>query len=149
MKKILVSCLVLFLLFTPKAFAAESEVVGSDELNRIITETTVVEPRYTYLGYMTVGLDIYEDGRIVYGGSARAPYHNVRITLYLQRSTNGLFWEELEGTVKTAYDSVSADGGRTVDADDYFYRVKIITDVMDADRNIIETATGYSDSERY
>ncbi|MBP3702026.1 MAG: hypothetical protein J6I64_09045 [Lachnospiraceae bacterium] len=149
MKRVLTCWLIFLLLFTSTAFASESIDASDQEIERIITETMVVEPRYTYLGYMTVGLEIDENGNITYGGTARAPYYDLRITLYLQCSTNGVFWEDLEGTVKTGYDHVSVDGGRTVSEGDCFYRVKIVTDIFDSDRNIIETATGYSSEERY
>ena len=98
---------------------------------------------------MTIGLEIDENGHLIYGGSARAPYRDMRITVYLQRSETGFFWEDLAGTVKTGYDSLILEEERDLAADDFFYRAKIVTDIFDSDRNIIETATGYSDSERY
>ena len=149
MKRLIVSFLCCLLLFTSTAFASEMISVSDEEIERVITETMIVEPRYTYLGHMTVGIDIDSNGNIVYGGSARSAYRYVRITLTLQRSSNGMFWDDLETTIKKAYDNVNADGGRTVEEGDYFYRVKIVTDVFDSNNNIIETASGYSTEKRY
>ena len=149
MKKVICFCLLFTLFFTSTALASDSVDLDDSDVQRITTETTVVEPRYTYLGHMTVGLEIDANGYITYGGTARAPYRNLRITLYLQHSTNGLFWDDLETTIKTGYDYVSVGGERTVTESNAYYRVKIVTDVMDSDRNIIETATGYSDAEQY
>ena len=60
-----------------------------------------------------------------------------------------MFWEDLAGTVKTGYDNLALEEERDLPEDDCFYRAKIVTDVYDANRNIIETATGYSSEERY
>ena len=149
MKRIISFFMVFMLLFTSTAFASEVTAADDQSEQDVITETVVVNPRYTYLDYMKVGMEIDNNGKITYGGSARAINRNVRITLYLQRSTNGLFWDDLEATVKTAYDNVAADGWRNVTPGNYYYRVKIVTDVMDSNRNIIETATGYSSEEQY
>ena len=149
MKRWFVCFIFFLLLFTSTAFASETASSTNQETEGIIVETNLVEPRYDYLAYMSVSVDIDANGNLTYGGSARSAYRYVRITLTLQRSTNGLFWDDLESTIKKAYDNVSAAGGRTVEEGDFFYRVKIITDVFDSNNNIIETATGYSSEERY
>lgn len=149
MKKFFACYLCFLLLFTSIALASETVDVNDQDIGQIITETVIVEPRYTYLGHMTVGLEIDSNGYLTYGGSARSLNRYVRISLYLQVSSNGIFWDDLESTVKKAYDNVATDGSRTVEENDYFYRVKIVTDVFDSNNNIIETATGYSSEERY
>ena len=149
MKRVVGLLLIFVMLFTSTSFASEMVEVDSQEIEQNIMQEMIVEPRYTYLAYMTVGLEIDENGRIAYVGSARSLNHNIRITLYLQRSTNGFIWEDLEATVKTAYDNVATSGWRNVTEGNYYYRVKIVTDVMDSNRNILETATGYSSQEQY
>ncbi len=149
MKKILCVWLVFVMLFSSMAYADELPEPDRQDINRVAMETMLVEPRYTYIGYMTIGLEIDANGHLIYGGSACAPYRNLRITVYLQRSTNGAFWEDIAGTVKTGYDNLDLEEERNLPEDDFFYRAKIVTDVFDSNRNIIETATGYSSEERY
>lgn len=148
MKRVLICCLIFMMLFTSTALATESNEIDNLE-EYIVVYDNSIQPRYQYIGYMTVGLYIDESGNLDYNGAARAPYRNIRITLTLQRSTNGFIWEDLESYVKKGYDNVMTGGERTVAAGDYFYRAKIITDVYDSNNNIVETATAYSSEERY
>ena len=147
MRRCVLFFLVFTLLFSSSALAndvtLDSEPIDSIEFN------LEGSPRYSYLTYMTIGLDIDENGYLSYGGSARTIGYDLRITVTLQRSNNGVFWDDLESYVKTGRDYVSVSGSRTVEEGDYFYRAKIITDVFDSNRNILETATGYSSEERY
>ena len=148
MKRVLICCLIFMMLFTSTALAEESSE-GNIQDEYVVVYDNSIQPRYQYISLMSIGLYIDENGFLEYSGSARAPYRNLRITLTLQRSTNGFIWEDLEAYVKRGYDNVGAGSDRTVAAGDYFYRAKIITDVYDSNNNIVETATGYSDSERY
>ena len=148
MKRILICCLMFMMLFTSTALAVESDEGDVPEENIVVYDNSV-QPRYKYIAYMTVGLYIDENGNLDYSGAARAGYRNLRITLTLQRSTNGLFWDDLESYVKNGYDNVMTGGERTVAPGDYFYRAKITTDVYDSNNNIIETSTAYSSEERY
>ncbi|MBQ1931297.1 MAG: hypothetical protein II347_04040 [Lachnospiraceae bacterium] len=148
MKRVLVYFLIFMMLFTSTALAVESNEVD-DQGECVVVYDNSVQPRYRYIVLMTVGLYIDENGNLDYNGSANVPNRNLRITLTLQRSTNGLFWEDLESYVKRGYDNLGAGGERTVAPGDYFYRAKIITDVYDSNNNIVETATGYSSEERY
>lgn len=149
MKRVLSCWLILMMLFTSTALGTENTGAISQEIEVTIEEKTIVEPRYTYIAYMTIGLNIDANGNLGYSGSACAANHNLRITLTLQRSTNGIFWDELESIVKTGYYDVASGSTRTVPEGDYFYRAKIVAEVLDSNRNVIETATGYSDAERY
>ena len=149
MKKILMVALVLMMLMTSTAMAEEQIPAGDPELTGVIAETVMVEPRFTYIGYVTVGLEIDANGRIVYGGSACAPYRNMRITVHLQRSNNGLFWDEIFSHIQTGYDSVGLEESMYVTEGNKYYRAKVIVDVFDANRNIIETTTVYSSEEQY
>ena len=148
MKRILICCLIFMMLFSSTVLADEGNE-GEVQKEYIVIYDNAIQPRYQYISAMTVGLYIDENGFLDYNGSARAPYRNIRITLTLQRSTNGLFWDDLESYVKNGYDNVLTGGERTVPEGDYFYRAKLTTDVYDSNHNIVETATGYSDSERY
>jgi len=148
-KKILMVALVWMMMFATTAWADEQIPEGYPEVTGVMAETVVVEPRYTYIGYVTVGLDIDENGLVIYGGSTCAPYRNVRITVHLQRSSNGLFWEEIFSHIKTGYDNVGLEESMYLSEGNNYYRAKVIVDVFDADRNIIETTTAYSDAEQY
>ena len=136
------------MLFTSTALGEESNESDIPEEYVVIYDNSI-QPRYKYISAMSIGLYIDENGFLEYSGSARAPYRNLRITLTLQRSTNGLFWDDLESYVRNGYDNVMTGGERTVAPGDYFYRAKITTDVYDSNNNIIETATAYSSEERY
>ena len=148
MKRVLICCLIFMMLFSSTALAEESSE-GNVQDECVVVYDNSIQPRYQYISMMTVGLYIDENGNLDYNGAARAPYRNIRITLTLQRSTNGLFWEDLESYVKRGYDNLGAGGERTVAPGDYFYRAKITTDVYDSNNNIVETASGYSSEERY
>lgn len=111
-------------------------------------ESISIDPRYTYLNHVTIGLSI-EDGRVVYAASTRAAHYDVRLNLYLQRSKNGFLWDNIRGSIKTEYDNTMLEVKHAVSADDYFYRAKAVVEVLDANKNVIETVTAYSDSERY
>ena len=149
MKRVLICWLILLLLFTSTALGAEENSTTSRDIEGAIEVQMIVEPRYAYLAYMTIGLDIDANGHLWYTGSANAANRNLRITVTLQRSANGVFWDELEAMIKTGYGDVVTGSSRNVSEDDYFYRAKIVAEVLDANRNVIETATGYSDSKRY
>ena len=106
-------------------------------------------PRYTYLGSITIGLNIDESGHITYSGSARTSGYDLRINLYLQCSGNGFLWDDLECYINTGRDFVSSGGSRTVPENELFYRAEIVVEVLDSNRNVLETATAYSSEERY
>jgi len=148
-KKIMAVALVWMLLFATTAWADEQIPGEYPEVTGVMGETMVVEPRFTYIGYVTAGLDIDENGLVIYGGSSRAPYYNMRITVHLQRSSNGLFWEEIFSHIKTGYDNVGLEETMYVEEGNKYYRAKVIVDVFDANRNIIETTTVYSSEEQY
>lgn len=120
--------------------AEEGELVQEDELS--------VEPKFSYLNHVTTGLRI-ENERVIYTASARAAHYDVRLNLYLQRSKNELIWDNIRGSIKTEYDNNLLEVTHKVSPDDYFYRAKVVVEVLDANKNVIETVTAYSDSERY
>ena len=113
------------------------------------TQEDEIMPRYTYLGFASVCLTIDENGLAEYDCSACAPYRNVRMTLYLQRSRNQVIWDEVIFTFKTVYDSGTISKTYDLSPDDYFYRAKVVVDVLDSNGKTIETETIYSDTERY
>lgn len=145
MKKILLFMLVFVMLFSIPAFA--SDVQGNEDSG--MEENEEIQPRYKYIAFMSVGLDIDANGHITFSGSACADYRNVRLNLYLQRSKNDVFWDDIQGGIKTVYDNGIISYERNVSADDYFYRAKLIVEVLDDNKNVIETQTIYSDSKRY
>lgn len=145
MKKVLLFMLVFVMLFSVPVFANETQ----EEENSSIEEVGEIQPRYKYIAFMSVGLDIDANGHISFSGSACADYRNVRLKLYLQRSKNDFLWDDIQGGIKTVYDNGIIAYERNVSADDYFYRAKLIVEVLDDNKNVIETQTIYSDSKRY
>ncbi len=145
MKKVFLLMLVFVMLFSVPAFASEAQ----GEENSSIEEDGQIQPRYQYIAIMSVGLDIDANGHISFSGSACADYRNIRLSLYLQRSKNSAFWDNIQGGIKTVYDNGIIAYERNVSADDYFYRAKLIVEVLDDNKNVIETQTIYSDSKRY
>lgn len=147
MKRISVFFLVFTLLFSSVALANDTEQ-HFDSQNIVVMDLEG-NPRFTHLGHITIGLDIDENGHITYSGSARTIGYDLRITLTLERSTNGVFWEDLECYVNSGYNYVSSGGDRYVSEGDYFYRAEIVAEVFDSNRNVLESVTAYSDAERY
>ena len=147
MKKLLCFFFVFFVMFSMPALAQEIDV--NDNPIEAVELDLSGSPRFAYLGHITIGININDNGYLTYTGAARTFGYDLRIKLYLQRSTNGLIWEDLESYVKTGYEYVLSSGSRYVQPGDYFYRAKIIAEVLDSNRNVIETATAYSSEERY
>ena len=147
MKRIVIVLTIFLLLFSSTAVADEY-MVETGKIEEKSSENEV-SPCFTYLGYMSAALDIDENGHVTFTGSACAPYRNVRLKLYLQRSRNQLIWDDIYGSIKTEYDNALLEEEYNVSEDDYFYRTKVIAEVLDDNKNVIETATVYSDTERY
>lgn len=137
--------LVFVMLFSVPAFA--SDIKGEENSN--VEDGEEIQPRYTYIAFMSAGLSIDANGHAIFTGTACADYRNVRLKLYLQRSKNGAFWDDIQGGIKTVYDNGGIEYERDLPANDYFYRTKLIVEVLDSNKNVIETQTVYSDSERY
>ncbi len=60
-----------------------------------------------------------------------------------------MVWDEVIFTFKTVYDTGKISKTYDLSPDDYFYRAKVVVDVLDSKGNIIETETAYSDTKRY
>lgn len=146
MKRIILLMMMFIMLFSVTSLAAEPD---NEDTNEITIEDTSIQPRYTYISFISAGLKIDENGYIQYSCSTGSLGRNVRMKLYLQRSRNQLFWEDIIGTIKTVYESGKISESYTVQADDYFYRAKVVVEVLDENKNIIESETAYSDSQRY
>ena len=146
MKRVLFLTIVFVMLFSFPVLANEDNMNGDEETKKV---EEYIEPRYTYIGFISIDLSIDESGCVDYNCSARAPYRNVRLKLYLQRSRNQVIWENIIGTIKTEYDSGKISETYNLPADDYFYRAKVVVEVLDENKNIIESETAYSDSQRY
>lgn len=138
--------LIFVMLFSTVA-VADSGQEGQPEGESNVAEE--IQPRYAYIQVMSVGLDIDANGHATFDGSVVAAYRNVRLSLYLQRSSNSTFWDNIQGGIKTVYDSGVIGYERNLPADDYFYRAKLIVEVLDSNKNVIETQTIYSSVERY
>lgn len=144
MKKTVILMLFFIMLFSFTSLAAERD----DEDTATIEETSI-QPRYTYISFISVGLKIGEDGYAEYSCSTGSLDRNVRMKLYLQRSRNQVFWEDIIGTIKTVHESGKISESYNLPANDYFYRAKVIVEVLDDNKNIIESETAYSSTERY
>ncbi len=149
MKKVVCLMLIFMMLFSSMAFANDEDVIENGYFETSETGDNGIQPRYTYIQVMSVGLDIDANGHLVFTGTVRAPYRNVRLSLYLQRSKNSAFWDNIQGGIKTVYDNGGIEYERNVSADDYFYRAKLVVEVLDDNKNVIESETIYSDSKRY
>lgn len=149
MKRLILLVIVFVILCSSTAMAEEVTIVDPVLPEGVVAETVVMEPRFTYILYVTAGLEIDANGRVLYGGTSRVPYRNMRITVHLQRSSNGLFWEDIFTHMKTGYDSVGVEESMYLSVGNNYYRAKVIVDVFDANRNIIETTTAYSSEEQY
>lgn len=137
--------LVFVMLFSVPALADD----GQEAENSCIEESEEIQPRYTYIAFMSAGLSIDANGHAIFTGTACADYRNIRLKLYLQRSPNGAFWDDIQGGIKTVYDNGGIEYERNLSVGDYFYRAKLIVEVLDDNKNVIETQTIYSDSKRY
>ena len=146
MKRTLLLSILFVMLFSATALANDIKVTGED-LSQ--SEGEEITPRYTYIGYITVSLKIDTNGCASYSCSVSAPEQNVRMKLYLQRSRSQVVWDEVILTFKTVYDNGKISKTYDLDQDDYFYRAKVVIEVLDSNGNIIETETIYSDTERY
>lgn len=146
MRKILFCTLIIIMFFPFTAFAAE---LDENETNKVESEEELIQPRYTYISFISVSLKIDENGFVEYNCSTGSLKRNVRMKLYLQRSKNQFLWEDIIGTIKTEYESGRISETFNLPANDYFYRAKVVVEVLDDNKNIIESETAYSSTERY
>ena len=139
MKKVLLFMLIFVMLFSVPAFASDAQEQESSS----IEEGGEIQPRYKYIAFMSAGLNIDANGHAVFTGTACADYRNIRLSLYLQRSENSAFWDNIQGGIKTVYDNGGIEYERNLSAGDYFYRAKLVVEVLDSNKNVIETQTIY------
>ena len=136
------------MLFSVTAYADEKVKMP------VITEVQAdgdegVMPLFTYINAITAALIIDENGRCTFSGSVTAFDYRIKLELYLQRSKNQVFWDEIMGAITTVDETGSMEYHKNLEPDDYFYRAKVVVSVLDSNGNTIETETLYSDSERY
>ena len=107
--------------------------------------TETVMPRYTYVQYILVGLEIEYDGRTYChtGVTLYNSTHSCNLTMVLQRN-DGSGWDD----VKTW----SGSGGENLDLEKYWYvdcgyeyRTANTIRVYNANGRLIETITTYSE----
>ena len=147
-KKSLVIMLLGIMLFSATAYADEEVKMP------IITEVQAngnegIMPIYTYIDIISAGLGIDENGRCTFSGSVTALHYKIDLEIYLQRSRNQVFWDNIMGAMTTVDQSGSMEYHKNLEPDDYFYRTKVVVNVLDSNGNTIETQTVYSDSKRY
>lgn len=145
MKRIFFLTMLFAILFSMTSLGADETMDVEKEENEEVT----IQPRYTYLGFVSISLNIDGNGFTEYNCSAGAPDYNVRMKLYLQRSRNQFLWEDIIGTIKTVSQSGRISESYNLPANDYFYRAKVVVEVLDDNKNIIESETAYSSTERY
>ena len=149
-KKSLALMLTMVVLLSSNAYAAEYQpIYDGVEIQVQTYGDDGVMPLYTYLNVISAGLGIDENGRCTFSGSVTAHGYDVRLELYLQRSRNQVFWDEIMGAITTVDETGSMEYHKNLEPDDYFYRAKVVVSVLDSNGNTIETQTVYSDSERY
>ena len=148
MKKILFLMFAGIFLFSGTVYANDENVVvvrTEEQAN----DNEGIMPLYTYIDVISAGLGIDENGHCVFSGSVTALDYDVKLEIYLQRSRNQLFWDEIMGGIKTFDQSGSLEYSLNLQPDDYYYRTKVVVSVLDSNKNVLETETVYSDSERY
>ncbi len=151
MKKIqrtLAVMLIGVMMFSTNVYANEEQESVNIIEDEIYNDGGVM-PLYTYIDVITAAITIDNNGRCVFTGSVTALGFDVKIELYLQRSRNQLFWDSIMGGIKTVDQSGAIEYSLNLQPDDYFYRAKVVVSVLDDNKNVIETQTVYSDSERY
>ena len=136
------------MLFSTDAYANDSHEVVFANQNKTCDNSGIM-PLYTYIDVITAALVIDDNGRCVFSGSGTALDYDVKIEIYLQRSRNQLFWDEIMGGIKTFDQSGSLEYSLNLQPDDYYYRAKVVVSVLDNNKNVLESETVYSDSERY
>lgn len=150
MKKVLAFLLVSIMLFPATAFADEN-IVSSMRMESIkqVNDDSDIMPLYDYFDILSVGLSIDENGHASWDGSATALGCNIRIKLYLQRSNNQLLWDDISGAIKTVYESGAMGYTKNLAKEDYFYRAKLVAEILDSSNNVLESVTLYSNVKRY
>lgn len=149
MKRIALIMFSLVILFSSVAFAKETGNVENLEGQEELVLDEDVQPRYAYIRLALVGLEIDENGHATYAGSTTVPGYNVRISLHLQRSKNELFWENIQGSMKRIYESGGMEKTADLPKDGYYYRAKLVVEVLDSNNNVIESENFYSSTEFY
>ena len=134
-------------LFTNTVYANDVSAI-SVETNHTNNNEGIM-PLYTYIDVISAGIDIDNNGHCVFAGSVTALGYDVKLEIYLQRSRNQVFWDDIMGGIKTVDQSGSLEYSLNLKPDDYFYRAKVVVSVLDGNKNTIETETVYSSTERY
>ena len=135
-------------LFSTNAYADnryEVVFVNHDETG----DNSEIMPLYTYIDVITAALVIDDNGHCVFSGSGTALDYDVKIEIYLQRSWNQIVWDEIMGGIKTFDQSGSLEYSLNLQPNNYYYRAKVVVSVLDDNKNVLESETVYSDSERY
>lgn len=143
-KKSLGLMLLGIMLFSIPAYANETQALAVQS-----NGNEGIMPIYTYIDEISAGLYIDDNGKCVYAGSVTALGYDVKLEIYLQRSRNQLFWDDIMGGIKTFDQSGSLEYSLNLQPEDYFYRAKVVVSVLDGNKNTIETETVYSSTERY
>ena len=143
-KKSLSLMLLSIIIFSVPAYANEIEALTVQS-----NGNEGIMPIYTYIDEISAGLYIDDNGKCVYAGSVTAFGYDVKLEIYLQRSKNQIVWDEIMGGIKTVDQSGSLEYSLNLQPNNYYYRAKVVVSVLDDNRNILETETVYSDSERY
>lgn len=148
LKRSLILMFALIFLFTGTVYANDENVVvvKSEEQE---DNNEGIMPLYTYIDVISAGLGIDENGHCVFSGSVTALDYDVKLEIYLQRSWNQIVWDEIMGGIKTFDQSGSLEYSLNLQPNNYYYRTKVVVSVLDSNKNVLETETVYSDSERY
>lgn len=138
----IICILVTICLMNVSAFAMNIETA--------VQEQTVVQPRFTYISSISVGLGIDLDGRSVSdtGVTLHESIHDGRIDMKLQRYKNNA-WQDVKSWSVT-------DDGPNIDIEGIWYvtpgfdyRVESTVRVYNANGRIIEMTTEYSPIVEY
>ena len=91
--------LICVMLFSASAYANENQEMVLSDLNETHDNSEIM-PLYTYIDVITAALVIDDNGRCVFSGSGTALDYDVKIEIYLQRSRNQVFWDDIMVGIK-------------------------------------------------
>lgn len=148
LKKSLTAILIAVMLFSTTAYANENDKVPY-LMENTIGDNEGIMPIYTYIDVITAALIIDDNGHCVFSGTVTALGYDVKLEIYLQRSKNQIVWDEIMGGIKTVDQSGGMEYTLDLKPENYYYRAKVVASVLDNNKNVLETETVYSDSERY
>ena len=149
---VFITVVLLSALFSVYAFAEECRYVTEEEAmcqKNEFADRLVISPLYTNISAIYANLSIngatsYCNGRIQTATSGAT----TSVSVYLQRSTDGVTWSTLKTWSGSGTYSADASGQYAISSG-YQYRVSVYGSVRDQNGSLLESATKYSAVKTY